>query len=78
MKIAISVPDPIFEAAERLAKQRSVPRSRIFSEALEAYLEIQGPVAVTAKLNQVYGIENAELSSDIEKAQFDSLNHETW
>ena len=34
--------------------------------------------AVTAKLNQVYGTEGAELSPDIAKAQFDSLNHETW
>jgi metal-responsive CopG/Arc/MetJ family transcriptional regulator len=78
MKIAISVPDPIFEAAERLAKHRSVPRSRIISEALEAYLANQGPVAVTAKLNLVYGTEGAELSPDIAQAQFDSLNHESW
>ncbi len=78
MKIAISVPDPIFEAAEQLAKQRNVPRSRIFSEALEAYLEIQGPAAVTAKLNQVYAKEGAELPPDMAQAQFDSLNHEAW
>jgi metal-responsive CopG/Arc/MetJ family transcriptional regulator len=78
MKIAISVPDPIFEAAERLAKQRSVPRSRIFSEALEAYLEVQGPDAITAKLNQVYAQKSSELNPDLEKAQFNTLNHEAW
>jgi hypothetical protein len=30
MKVAISVPEPIFDAAERLAKQRRVPRSQLF------------------------------------------------
>jgi len=68
MKITISVPDPIFEAAEQLTKQRNVPRSRIFSEALEAYLQIQGPATVTAKLNQVYGTLNAEIAPDMAQA----------
>ena len=43
-----------------------------------AYLEIQGPAAVTAKLNQVYAKEGAELPPDMAQAQLDSLNHETW
>lgn len=78
MKIAISVPDPIFEAAERLAEQRSVPRSRIFAEALEAYLEAQGSDAITFKLNQVYGQEESGLEPDLAKAQIDSIRHEAW
>lgn len=42
MKVAISVPDQIFDAAERLAKQRVVPRSRLFTEALEEYVSRHG------------------------------------
>lgn len=38
MKVAISVPDAIFDAAEQLAKQRDVPRSQLFSEALNEYI----------------------------------------
>ena len=78
MKIAISVPDPIFEAAERLAEQRCVPRSRIFTEALEAYLELQDSAAVTDKLNRVYGEEDSSLNADFAKAQVDSVGHEAW
>jgi len=78
MKIAISVPDPIFEAAERLAEQRSVSRSRIFTEALQAYLEVQGSDAITAKLNQVYEQEDSGLEADFAKAQIDSIYDETW
>ena len=78
MKIAISVPDPIFEAAERLAEQRSVPRSRIFAEALEAYLELQDAAAITDKLNRVYGQEDSSLNAGLAKAQIDSICHEAW
>jgi metal-responsive CopG/Arc/MetJ family transcriptional regulator len=78
MKISISVPDPILEATERLAKQRNVPRSKIISEALEAYLKIHGAAAVTAKLNQVYAIDGVELPPVIAQAQFESLDRVTW
>ena len=78
MKVAVSVPDPIFEAAERLAKQRSVPRSQIFAEALAAYVESRGSEAVTSKLNEVYGRETSALDNDLAQAQRDSISHEAW
>ena len=78
MKVAVSVPDPIFEAAEILAKQRSVPRSQIFAEALAAYLESHGSAAVTSKLNEVYGQEDSEVEEGLARAQSDSINHEAW
>ena len=78
MKVAVSVPDRIFEAAERLAKQRSVPRSQIFAEALSAYVESRGAEAITSKLNEVYGKEASAINSGLAQAQLDSLSHETW
>jgi len=78
MKVAVSVPDPIFEAAERLAKQRRVPRSQIFAEALAAYVESHSSEAITSKLNQVYGSEESTVDSGLSQAQFNSLSHETW
>jgi len=53
MKVAVSVPDPVFDAAERLAKERRVPRSQVFSEALEEYLAKHSSTAITTKLNSV-------------------------
>lgn len=78
MKVAVSVPDSIFEAAERLAKQRSVPRSQIFAEALAAYVESRSSEAVTSKLNEIYGRETSVLDSDLAQAQLESTNHEAW
>jgi len=78
MKVAVSVPDNIFEAAERLAKQRSVPRSQIFSEALAAYIESHGSEAVTSKLNEVYGEQAIVVDPGLAQAQLDSISHEAW
>lgn len=78
MKVAASVPDPVFDAAERLAKQRRVPRSQVFSEALEEYVSRYGGESVTAKLNEVYDSENSTLDSSLAQAQYKVLEHETW
>ena len=78
MKVAISLPDPIFEAAERLAKQRRVPRSQVFAEALEEYLSRHGGDAVTAKLDEVYGAQSASIDRELAEAQLTAIGDETW
>lgn len=35
MKTAVSIPDPLFEAAERLARRRGLRRSQLYAEALQ-------------------------------------------
>jgi len=37
MKVAITLPDPVFEAAEHLAQELHIPRSQLYAEALSAY-----------------------------------------
>lgn len=78
MKVAISVPNPVFDAAERLAKERRVPRSQVFSEALEEYVAKHGSAAVTAKLNAVYDAELSSVDPALSSAQYASLSHEAW
>lgn len=78
MKVAISVPDPLFDAAERMAKERRVPRSQVFSEALEEYLAKHDSSAVTAKLNVVYDGLVSQVDPGLASAQYASLNHEAW
>ena len=78
MKVAVSVPEKIYEAAERLAKQRCVPRSQIFAEALSAYVESRSAEAITSKLNEVYGQEASSIDAGLAQAQHESLNHEAW
>ncbi len=35
MKTAVSIPDQLYEAAERLARRRGVRRSQLYAEALQ-------------------------------------------
>lgn len=53
MKTAISIPDPIFQAAERLASRMKKSRSQVYSEALEEYVARRDPDTVTERINAV-------------------------
>jgi metal-responsive CopG/Arc/MetJ family transcriptional regulator len=60
MKIAISVPDPVFRAAEQAARRMRVPRSQLYARAVEAYLKQAAREDITERLNAVYAEEPAE------------------
>lgn len=53
MKTAVSVPDDVFQAAERHAQRARKSRSQIYSEALTEYLTRHGPDEVTEAMNKV-------------------------
>lgn len=53
MKISISIPDSIFRKAERLARRAKKSRSRLYAEAMVAYLRRHDPDVVTEALNRV-------------------------
>ena len=78
MKVAISVPDSVFDAAKRMAKERRVPRSQVFSEALEEYVAKHSSSVVTAKLNAVYDGLASQVDPGLASAQHASLSHEAW
>lgn len=53
MKIAISVPDAVFRAAERHAQRSRKSRSQLYAEAVAEYLHRHAPDDVTEAINQV-------------------------
>jgi metal-responsive CopG/Arc/MetJ family transcriptional regulator len=53
MKTAVSIPDEIFEEAERLAERLRTSRSRLYSQALREYVRRHAPDHVTDSLNRV-------------------------
>jgi len=55
MKTAVSLPEPVFEAAERLAQRLRVSRSRLYTDAIRRYVEDHRTQGVTERLNAVYG-----------------------
>ena len=51
MKTAVSIPDPVFRAGERLARHLKIPRSRLYAVALADYLERHADAGITRQLN---------------------------
>jgi metal-responsive CopG/Arc/MetJ family transcriptional regulator len=78
MKIAISVPDEVFEAGEHLAQQLGLSRSQLYADALSAYLSARGSEAVTARLNTVYAKESSKLDPAFVHSQLARLLNEAW
>ncbi len=54
MKTAVSIPDKLFENAERTAKKLGIPRSQLFAKALEEFIANHNKDKVTEKLNELY------------------------
>ncbi len=52
MKTAVSIPDDVFEGAERLARRTKRSRSRVFSDALREYLARHSPEELTQAFNK--------------------------
>lgn len=55
MKTAVSVPDDVFERAERLARRERRSRSEVYSAAIREYVARHEPDEVTDALNDVIG-----------------------
>lgn len=53
MKTAVSVPDDVFESAERLARRERRSRSEVYSAALREYVARHSPDEVTESLDHV-------------------------
>jgi metal-responsive CopG/Arc/MetJ family transcriptional regulator len=53
MKTAVSIPDDVFERAERLAQRAKKSRSQLFSEALNEYVARHAPDEVTDAMDRV-------------------------
>ena len=78
MKTAISVPNELFEAAEKLARRLGVSRSRLFTSAVSEYLRQHGGDNGTEKFNQLYESQPASLDALSQALQSASLGKDEW
>ena len=80
MKTAISIPDPIFEAAEKLARRLGISRSQLYSKAIDSLIENYRYSGVTEKLDAVYKVnpEAGRLEQEVEELQSQSIVKEEW
>ena len=77
MKVAISIPDPTFEAAERVSKQLGMSRSQLYARAVHAFVKTHRGVGVREALAAVYGAEPSGVDPVMDELQAEAL-HEEW
>jgi len=78
MKVAISLPDPLFRAAETLARKLRKSRSQLYAEALAEYVGTRGAAALKARLDAVYRKESSDIDPALKYAQLERLSREAW
>ncbi len=78
MKTAVSIPDDVFEAAERLARRTKKSRSRLFSDALGEYVARHSPEDVTDTMNQVCAELGASKDPFVFSAARRALERSEW
>lgn len=80
MKTAVSVPDDVFDRAERLARAAGRSRSEVYSAALREYVARHEPDAVTDALNRVMDALGEEGSRDafVRESARQALESSEW
>ena len=78
MKTAVSLPDELFERAEKLAVRLGKSRSQVYREALAEYLFRREPRSVTAALDSVVDDAGPEADGWLAEAGRRGLERGEW
>jgi len=83
MKIAISMPDNIFNAVKRAAEEQKRSRSEVIVEAVKTYLEKLESLRMLQALNDAYATPDTQEEIDSREAGLDLytrtvLGKEEW
>lgn len=78
MKVAVSIPEDLFETAETLGRRLGLSRSRLYATALAEFLAKHRSRKVTDRLNRVYGTEESRLDTQLRRLQGRSIPDESW
>jgi len=78
MKVAISIPDDLFDSAESVGKRLGVSRSRLYATALAEFVAKHQGRKTTERLNRVYAVEDSRLEKLLRRVQSRSIGQESW
>lgn len=78
MKTAVSLPDPLFEAADGLAQELGISRSELYARALAAFLQAHDRGTVTQALDRVYSDEDSALEPALARLQSAAISRDHW
>ena len=69
MKTAISIPDPLFERADALARRLRVSRSELYARAVAIFVAENDEASDRAALDALYAVEPSTLPEGAEASQ---------
>ena len=78
MKTAVSIPDPIFETADQLAKELGISRSELYARALEELIRNRKREHITASINATLASLEPESPEFLDRAARDSFARNEW
>jgi metal-responsive CopG/Arc/MetJ family transcriptional regulator len=78
MKVAVSIPDDVFESADALAKRLRLSRSGVYASALAEFIAKHRASKVTERLDAVYGAHDSRVELAVRRAQARSVGREPW
>jgi metal-responsive CopG/Arc/MetJ family transcriptional regulator len=78
MKVAISIPDDVFNAGEKASRRMGVSRSRFYAEAVREYAKEHSGAEITRRLNQVYPADADEAEGELPDGSLEVLRRERW
>ena len=78
MKVAVSIPEELFDSAESLGKRLGVSRSRLYATALAEFLAKHKGRKTTERLNRVYAQAESGLDTRLRRLQARTIGDESW
>ena len=78
MAVEITIPKPMSEAAERVARKMGISLSELYTAALAAYVTAHQKSVITDLLDRIYSAEPSALESELVRLQAASIGQEVW
>ena len=78
MRMAVSIPDEVFEEAERLAAELHISRSELYSRALKEYVARHAPGHLTEAMNRVIEEVGGDVDEFTQRAARQVLEQVEW
>ncbi len=78
MKTAVSIPDEVFEEAERLAIELQTSRSQLYSRALQEFVARHAPDRLTEAMNRAVDEVGGEVDELSREAARQALKRVEW
>jgi metal-responsive CopG/Arc/MetJ family transcriptional regulator len=78
MKTAVSIPNDVFAAAERLAGRLGTSRSALYAAALRAFVARHDPEALRASIDAVIAAQGQAIAPGVREAGAAILRRLSW